>query len=1075
LKLFSSDLIVFNWKQERSLDVRLKIFFVAIFVAICFVGISLSGAASTQSKPNPLAEKARRVRTFERHWKHALFKGDRSVRPQKSVRAEANTGSVSGTVSGLDSSAVGTAYVEAFPVSKDTLYGVPYTSGAAAVNPNFTYTIEGLRPGAYFVYAYADGYESVYYNDARDFSEADTVKVRENEEVRNINLNLAKMTPGTGSISGVVLDAKNENPIPQAVVYVFASEQPFYYGKSEVDEQGRFAIGELKSGSYIAEVYAEGYIQEIYDDADSYETTTVIEVIEPNETSGIRFLLDRGGTISGTVLDNEGRPIPNVWVEASAGAGPDSAIIKYRSASSLLLGGYASTDENGAYRITGLPVGEYIVRAEAWVSWYQDKKWYDDVRDPSYATKISVHNDEEVAGVDFRFDFSYEFGVISGKVTDIDGHPVVGAGVQIFTNTNSSTGYPYWYLTTDSDGFYRADNVPAGQYIVSCWAQVGWQYVYRYWQDAENYDQASPVTVEGNSSNEKIDFRLPVTVGTSVIEGVVRSSGGRLLANANIQVSAAPVSTPGAESSFTNLWAYANSDSFGRYHVDQLPADSYIVRCSYWEGISYGQQWYNGAETEEAATPVVLSGHEKRNGVDFNLDVHPIYGTLSGTVTDAQTGKPISRAYVEVRLVRFEGQTYWFRWWNTSAVTDENGQYKLEWMSEGEYLVSVYADCGFAYYKNAIVPDLADTVQIVGGETAVADIALHLRNDGPGAIRGRVTAEFGYSIFSDSLKSSIDSNRRGSLRIEKVLEENPIDLAVVIARPSVTILSWPESERFYNTLSSKDGMYELRGLPEGEYYVQSFTSGYMPEYYNDVFDPSKATLVKVEGDVPAEGIDFSLPPMLFYCFAEDGMKNAGAAGASINGKVTDANGKPLSDAVVYLLNGAGQPMASSNTNPDGSYAIHGVTSGNYYVQASKLGFATVFNGNAGKICDTKPVFVGNGTLEIDLALPEGGSGVRPNPNRLPKSATLYPNYPNPFNPTTTIRFSLPDAGRVRIVVFDLFGREIRTLWNGPAAAGMSQVTWDAKDASGERVASGMYFYRLESHKEVRTGKMLYLK
>lgn len=74
---------------------------------------------------------------------------------------------------------------------------------------------------------------------------------------------------------------------------------------------------------------------------------------------------------------------------------------------------------------------------------------------------------------------------------------------------------------------------------------------------------------------------------------------------------------------------------------------------------------------------------------------------------------------------------------------------------------------------------------------------------------------------------------------------------------------------------------------------------------------------------------------------------------------------------------------------------------------------------------------------------------------------LAPNVPNPFNPSTTLRFELPDAGRARVVVFDLAGKLVRTLADGPYAAGRHEVVWDGRDAAGRDLGSGNYLARVE--------------
>jgi hypothetical protein len=81
---------------------------------------------------------------------------------------------------------------------------------------------------------------------------------------------------------------------------------------------------------------------------------------------------------------------------------------------------------------------------------------------------------------------------------------------------------------------------------------------------------------------------------------------------------------------------------------------------------------------------------------------------------------------------------------------------------------------------------------------------------------------------------------------------------------------------------------------------------------------------------------------------------------------------------------------------------------------------------------------------------------------VPTSYSLDQNYPNPFNPSTTIRFGLPVAASVRLTVYDALGREIGTLLNGEQSAGYLTVTWNGTNDAGVRVASGVYFYRLQA-------------
>jgi hypothetical protein len=93
----------------------------------------------------------------------------------------------------------------------------------------------------------------------------------------------------------------------------------------------------------------------------------------------------------------------------------------------------------------------------------------------------------------------------------------------------------------------------------------------------------------------------------------------------------------------------------------------------------------------------------------------------------------------------------------------------------------------------------------------------------------------------------------------------------------------------------------------------------------------------------------------------------------------------------------------------------------------------------------------------------------------PRAFSLAPAYPNPFNPSTTISFSLPAPGHASLAVHDITGRKVRTLASGSLDAGAHSITWDSRDDSGKPVASGVYLARLQSDGRVASAKMLLMK
>jgi photosystem II stability/assembly factor-like uncharacterized protein len=94
---------------------------------------------------------------------------------------------------------------------------------------------------------------------------------------------------------------------------------------------------------------------------------------------------------------------------------------------------------------------------------------------------------------------------------------------------------------------------------------------------------------------------------------------------------------------------------------------------------------------------------------------------------------------------------------------------------------------------------------------------------------------------------------------------------------------------------------------------------------------------------------------------------------------------------------------------------------------------------------------------------------------VPAATALVGNYPNPFNPTTSISFSLNQSQHVNITVYNVRGEAVKTLVNKELAAANHTVEWDGTDASNNSVASGMYFYRMQTAKMTQSKKMMLLK
>jgi hypothetical protein len=102
-------------------------------------------------------------------------------------------------------------------------------------------------------------------------------------------------------------------------------------------------------------------------------------------------------------------------------------------------------------------------------------------------------------------------------------------------------------------------------------------------------------------------------------------------------------------------------------------------------------------------------------------------------------------------------------------------------------------------------------------------------------------------------------------------------------------------------------------------------------------------------------------------------------------------------------------------------------------------------------------------------------GATSSPARAAVSELRVVAAPNPFRAATTIRFSVPETGPATVAILDVSGRRVRTLLDAVAVPGERSLVWDGRDEAGRALASGVYFYRLQTATDSRSGRVQLLK
>ena len=499
----------------------------------------------------------------------------------------------------------------------------------------------------------------------------------------------------------------------------------------------------------------------------------------------------------------------------------------------------------------------------------------------------------------------------------------------------------------------------------------------------------------------------------------------------------------------SNLY-YIRFDRYYSFPFLLQPGDSTLMDC-----IISGYPWVTVSDTSDT---MYIINNGKNNVEKLKIEIQFYHdeseeGTISGTITDGS--KPISNAEVYFIL---EGN-YILR----KMVTDANGNYSID-LPTGYYTVGAAADSFYvSFYDQKLDPFRANIINLGVGSIKNVNFTLERIDYGGNSVKGRVTDSLSHNL----LKRALIVMRKGDHTPRKMVSSSASNFSKVS-----NVL---DTSRTYTAILNSNGTYSIEGIKEpGYYYIQSFSDYYVPTYYSSnnasVFW-QQADSIYVNSNLI--NVDIKMP------------RDSSIGGGSISGNVLTSNNpqNAVTDAIVYAQSTRNGLLYNYGlSKDDGSYRVADLPYGNYNLIAQKIGLPDASIKNINII----PTSFDTTGINILFLI----ASVIDNPN-IPDEIKLYQNFPNPFNPATTIRYSIPTIvdGNLRqlqtsLKVYDILGREVATLVNQNQSPGNYEVTFDASKltSNGKNLASGIYIYQLKVNSEssetpffISSKKLLLLK
>ncbi len=468
---------------------------------------------------------------------------------------------------------------------------------------------------------------------------------------------------------------------------------------------------------------------------------------------------------------------------------------------------------------------------------------------------------------------------------------------------------------------------------------------------------------------------------------------------------------------------FATTDSMGFYSA-KVPAGQYYVSCtvSMNDSAAFFHEYYENAPSISQAKIINVNGMEPMDNISFEIPQHIGMKhtiTFSGNV-QSTTSTPIDSARIDILTAA--GEDHGDRALLASTRTDANGNFSITLDSLSQTISSFMIAAHKEGYK----------LQFYNNQDAFFDAT--------------VLRAFNDTTFSNLNFSLVQADTNNKFSISGTVTDSAgmgIKNAFVTAFDSA-------SGQSRVAISDSNGNYSIRELAQGTYYLMFYAKGYEPQFYLNADKWESATSVVVNDTVN------NLNAVLIT-------NNNSVFGGDVIGDIHSDKGTPLAGVLVTLKDSTGETVGSAVTDANGSYTISGLAQGNYTVVASISTYSsqnqtTTYDPNSGS------------TTVSNFTMTQSVTAVKSHVSNTPSNFVLENNYPNPFNPSTIIGFSVPYSTHVTLDIFNVLGQKVATLVNKNLSAGQYNYSFDAS-----RFASGVYLYRLQTDNFVSVKKMILSK